>query len=277
MLAGLDQPAGADQSPQPVSQAALANQIAAQNNQLSSLAAQYGLAQARQEQVSGELATTHATLTADEQRVASLRVLLRRQAVTAFTQAGADSPTEDLLDHEGAKAAVTQAFLSVTTTHLGNTVDALRVASRALEATRAVLRVQQGQAQNVLSSLSASRQALLKQVASEEALLAELQTPPSAGPPTPSGLAAVAGPGASSTAGGAFAELRQCESSGNYQVDTGNGYYGAYQFDLQTWASLGYSGLPSDAPPAVQDQAAERLQAQRGWEPWPTCSRLLGL
>lgn len=49
--------------------------------------------------------------------------------------------------------------------------------------------------------------------------------------------------------------LRKCESGGNYQDDTGNGYYGAYQFSLGTWERLGYSGLPSNAPPAVQDEA----------------------
>jgi hypothetical protein len=74
-----------------------------------------------------------------------------------------------------------------------------------------------------------------------------------------------------------FARLRQCESSGNYADNTGNGYYGAYQFDLRTWSGLGYTGLPSAAPPAVQDLAAERLQAARGWEPWPACSAKLGL
>lgn len=52
-----------------------------------------------------------------------------------------------------------------------------------------------------------------------------------------------------------LAKLRQCESGGNYQDDTGNGYYGAYQFSLGTWERLGYSGLPSGAPPSVQDQA----------------------
>ncbi len=49
--------------------------------------------------------------------------------------------------------------------------------------------------------------------------------------------------------------LRDCESGGNYQDDTGNGYYGAYQFSLGTWERLGLSGLPSNAPPSVQDQA----------------------
>ncbi len=49
--------------------------------------------------------------------------------------------------------------------------------------------------------------------------------------------------------------LRQCESGGNYADNTGNGYYGAYQFSLGTWSRLGLSGLPSSAPPSVQDQA----------------------
>jgi hypothetical protein len=65
--------------------------------------------------------------------------------------------------------------------------------------------------------------------------------------------------------------IRQCESGGNYAINTGNGFYGAYQFTQQTWNGLGYSGLPSDAPPAVQDQAAAQLLAQSGNSPWPVC------
>jgi hypothetical protein len=97
-------------------------------------------------------------------------------------------------------------------------------------------------------------------------------TTPVPGPPAPT---APAGPLAPSAA--IWAELRECESGGNYAIDTGNGYYGAYQFSASTWGSLGYPGLPNQAPPAVQDQAAERLEAMRGWEPWPGCSAKLGL
>lgn len=53
-------------------------------------------------------------------------------------------------------------------------------------------------------------------------------------------------------------KLRDCESGGNYSDNTGNGYYGAYQFSLGTWERLGYSGLPSNAAPNVQDQAIIR-------------------
>jgi hypothetical protein len=86
------------------------------------------------------------------------------------------------------------------------------------------------------------------------------------------------GAGPAAAAGSdAMAALRQCESGGNYSTNTGNGFYGAYQFALGTWQGLGYSGLPSSASPAIQDQAAMRLQAQQGWAPWPACSRRLGL
>ncbi len=59
-------------------------------------------------------------------------------------------------------------------------------------------------------------------------------------------------------------KLRKCESGGNYQDNTGNGYYGAYQFSLGTWQSLGYSGLPSNAAPGTQDQAIIRNTLRSG-------------
>ena len=74
-----------------------------------------------------------------------------------------------------------------------------------------------------------------------------------------------------------FGRLRMCESGGNYAINTGNGYYGAYQFDRGTWNGLGYPGRADQASPATQDAAAAKLQSQRGWSPWPACSRKLGL
>ena len=74
-----------------------------------------------------------------------------------------------------------------------------------------------------------------------------------------------------------WVRLRTCESSGRYDTDTGNGYYGAYQFAATTWWSLGYSGYPHHAPPWVQDEAALALYNLYGWSPWPGCSWSLGL
>jgi hypothetical protein len=76
-------------------------------------------------------------------------------------------------------------------------------------------------------------------------------------------------------AGGTLAAIRACESgsSGGYSANTGNGFYGAYQFDLQTWQSVGGSGNPAAASPAEQDRRAAMLYAQRGSSPWPVCGR----
>ncbi|HEY3239231.1 MAG TPA: transglycosylase family protein [Acidimicrobiia bacterium] len=70
--------------------------------------------------------------------------------------------------------------------------------------------------------------------------------------------------------------LRNCEAGGNYTRNNGNGYYGAYQFSAGTWRSLGYPGLPHQASPETQDEAAKKLQARGGWGQWPACSRRIG-
>ena len=65
--------------------------------------------------------------------------------------------------------------------------------------------------------------------------------------------------------------LRVCESSNRYHINTGNGYYGAYQFDQRTWRGLGYRGRPDQAEKRFQDAATTRLHNRRGWAPWPPC------
>ncbi len=89
-------------------------------------------------------------------------------------------------------------------------------------------------------------------------------------------------PKANSFAGGfdaALARLRSCE--GSYASNTGNGYYGAYQFNVGSWrtnAPADYANvLPSDAPPSVQDITAATYYKKSGWRPWPACSAKLGL
>jgi len=71
-------------------------------------------------------------------------------------------------------------------------------------------------------------------------------------------------------------QLRMCESTNRYDINTGNGYYGAYQFDLATWKSVGGSGRPDQANAAEQDYRALILYRNRGWNPW-VCARLVGL
>lgn len=100
-------------------------------------------------------------------------------------------------------------------------------------------------------------------------------------PPAAAAARAAAAPDTSAPrsgdAGDVWYRLRMCESRNNYSINTGNGYYGAYQFALQTWRALGFTGFPHEAPPAVQDEAARKLQARAGWGQWPACARKLGL
>lgn len=70
-----------------------------------------------------------------------------------------------------------------------------------------------------------------------------------------------------------FARLRACESGGNYSTNTGNGYYGAYQYDQSTWNNYGGYSTADQAPASVQDQKAQETYAARGASPWPTCGR----
>lgn len=71
--------------------------------------------------------------------------------------------------------------------------------------------------------------------------------------------------------------LAQCESSGNWAINTGNGYYGGLQFSLPTWEAFGGTGMPQDATREQQIAVAENVLATQGWGAWPACSAALGL
>lgn len=72
--------------------------------------------------------------------------------------------------------------------------------------------------------------------------------------------------------------LAGCETGYKYDnPNTGNGYYGYFQFDLSTWRSVGGPGYPHHHSYEVQKQFAIKLQQRAGWRPWPRCARKLGL
>jgi nucleoid-associated protein YgaU len=71
--------------------------------------------------------------------------------------------------------------------------------------------------------------------------------------------------------------LAQCESSGNWAINTGNGYAGGLQFSPSTWATYGGTGSPANASREHQIAVAERVQASQGWGAWPACAAKLGL
>ena len=82
----------------------------------------------------------------------------------------------------------------------------------------------------------------------------------------------------SSRAGGTvWDRLAQCESSGNWSINTGNGYYGGLQFSQSSWNAAGGSGNPANASREEQIRVAENLRSMQGWGAWPSCSSQLGL
>jgi Transglycosylase-like domain len=75
------------------------------------------------------------------------------------------------------------------------------------------------------------------------------------------------------TASPVLEAIAACESGGDPTTDTGNGFYGKYQFTLATWAAVGGTGNPAHASEAEQDRRAAILYAQAGPSPWPVCGR----
>lgn len=87
-------------------------------------------------------------------------------------------------------------------------------------------------------------------------------------------------PRASAPIPSVWSRLANCESTGRWNANTGNGYYGGLQFDRGTWLAYGggtYAPTANLASPAQQIAVAEKLRAARGFQPWPACSRRLGL
>ncbi|GAA1347550.1 transglycosylase family protein [Arthrobacter roseus] len=91
--------------------------------------------------------------------------------------------------------------------------------------------------------------------------------------------AGVAGTGVAANAASTstWDALAQCESGGNWSINTGNGFSGGLQFTPSTWAAFGGQGSPVNANKAEQIAVAERVQATQGWGAWPACSAQLGL
>jgi nucleoid-associated protein YgaU len=80
-----------------------------------------------------------------------------------------------------------------------------------------------------------------------------------------------------STATDVWDSLAQCESSGNWAINTGNGYAGGLQFSPSTWAAYGGTGSAANASREQQIAVAQRVQASQGWGAWPSCAAKLGL
>ncbi|MDL9935705.1 transglycosylase family protein [Gordonia sp. ABSL1-1] len=78
-----------------------------------------------------------------------------------------------------------------------------------------------------------------------------------------------------SAAGHNWDAVAQCESGGNWAINTGNGYYGGLQFSQSTWEANGGSGSASNASREEQIRVAENVLATQGAGAWPVCGQYL--
>ena len=141
---------------------------------------------------------------------------------------------------------------------------------KAIRAQRALLSQVNGEVAALVAAEQARRDAEEARLAAAR-LAAARATTTLPGAPAAAPLAPVLAPVVAAT-GDVWECIRQLESGNNYASPGG----GAYQFLDSTWQSLGYTGTASDAPPAVQDEAAVRLQERSGWSQWttaPLCGR----
>ncbi|MBP2365451.1 LysM peptidoglycan-binding domain-containing protein [Pseudonocardia parietis] len=86
-------------------------------------------------------------------------------------------------------------------------------------------------------------------------------------------------PAANAASDSTWDSLAQCESTGNWAADTGNGYEGGLQFSPSTWKAFGggeYASSASQATRAEQIAVAEKVLAKQGWNAWPSCSKKTG-
>ena len=80
--------------------------------------------------------------------------------------------------------------------------------------------------------------------------------------------------------GSVWDSIAQCEATGNWAINTGNGFSGGLQFTPSTWAGFGGTAYAPEAWQATREQqiaVAEKVQAAQGWGAWPACTAKLGL
>ena len=90
----------------------------------------------------------------------------------------------------------------------------------------------------------------------------------------------LAGTESATARGTVWDEVAQCESGGNWSINTGNGYYGGLQFSSSTWKAFGggeYASTANKASKAEQIAVAQRTLEQQGPGAWPTCGKRAGL
>jgi hypothetical protein len=98
------------------------------------------------------------------------------------------------------------------------------------------------------------------------------EPPPTETPPPPDSGGGLGDPNSYAS----WDALAECESGGDWHINTGNGYYGGLQFSLGSWQAVGGTGYPHEHSRETQITMGQRLYASSGWGAWPSCTAQLG-
>jgi resuscitation-promoting factor RpfB len=131
---------------------------------------------------------------------------------------------------------------------------------------------------------AAAAQAAAEQAAAEQAAAEAAAAEQAAAEAAAAEQAAAQAPTSADSGGGVgdpysyatWDTLAQCESTGDWHINTGNGYYGGVQFSLSSWRAVGGSGYPHEHSRETQITMAIRLWEIQGWGAWPACTAELG-
>jgi hypothetical protein len=251
-----------------------------------------------------------ARLRAAREVLVAARRRLATRAVNAYVHGGQVSFVEQIVGSDGADLDLRRHYIDAAFRSDRLAIDALQRRQDELAASESGLREARQAAQesvervranrNLVASSEAVQRANLLQVRGElgdlvrqqqqrdfaaalsraERASGGVRPSPATPAPPPDAVSAPAPPTTATSApptapvdppaspGGIWACIREKESGNNYRAPGG----GAYQFQLATWQSLGGTGLPEDAPPAVQDEMAIKLQQRSGWSQWATAA-----
>jgi peptidoglycan hydrolase CwlO-like protein len=300
LLAGT-MPATADQIEVKQAEAsAIATKLAEQADEIVAMDIEYRRARDAMDDAQAAIEQAETEMAAATRRQTEIKRVLASQAQDAYVLGGSVSVLRFLIRANRDDAVARRAYLRVVTGQDRQILGQLKAVREDLADKRARLDAARQKARAEADALAADRNALDRIIASQRALLAHVngelaslvaaeqarrdaelarQVAAARPAPAPSGARTAApAPAAalpilpSASVADTFACIRQLESGNNYSTPGG----GAYQFLDSTWQALGYSGTASDAPPAQQDEAALRLQAEEGWTPWttaPLCGR----
>jgi hypothetical protein len=260
------------------------------------------LARSDQQDADAEVLAAEAALGAARTELAEARRRLAGRAVDAYVHGGEVSVMEHIAGSDGTDLNLRRHYIDTAVRVDRDAVDAWQRTEERLAASERRLRAARQAALASVEQVAADRDAVAENEAAQRSNLRRIEgeigalvreeqrrayarvlasAPSARTPRAPQAPLVLGAPGTTTTTppvdplppappheplGGIWACIREKESGNNYRAPGG----GAYQFQLSTWQSLGGTGLPEDAPPAVQDAMAVMLQQRSGWDQWTT-------